>query len=501
MKNPSILIVDDEPDIREVLEITLTDAGYPVYTAESGAAAMEIFREVNPPIVLTDIKMPGMDGIELLEKIKHENPETEVIMITGHGDMDVAVKSLHHDATDFITKPINDHAMEAAIKKARERIAVREKMREYTENLESLILEKSQELSSSSQKSSTGDKDAGLSDDTIFDELPCFIGILNRQFYFTSTNRWFKENFNGALESERCYQICKQAEAPCEECPAAATFGDGQPHEAKADYTTAQGRKYPVLVWTSPIRNADGIIHRVLVMATPIDRLADLQDHLSSLGLMVGSVSHGLKGLLTGLDGGMYMLDSGLEKEDTSQAKEGLQMVKSMTERIRNMVLDLLFYAKKRELKTQPVNVAEFAEDVADVVAAKLEWQHIEFIRDFTNASGEVSIDSGMLRSALVNILENAMDACLADEDKSSKISFKAETQTDQVLFEIEDNGIGMDDDTMKNIFTLFFSSKGKQGTGLGLFIANKVVTEHNGEIRVDSEKGKGSKFTVTIPK
>ncbi|MFO7945869.1 MAG: response regulator, partial [Armatimonadota bacterium] len=90
-----------------------------------------------------------MDGIELLEKIKHENPETEVIMITGHGDMDVAVKSLHHDATDFITKPINDHAMEAAIKKARERIAVREKMREYTENLESLILEKSQELSSS----------------------------------------------------------------------------------------------------------------------------------------------------------------------------------------------------------------------------------------------------------------------------------------------------------------------------------------------------------------
>ncbi|MFP4226365.1 MAG: response regulator [Desulfobacterales bacterium] len=501
MKNPPILIVDDEPDIREVLEITLTDAGYTVYTAESGAAAMDIFREVQPPIVLTDIKMPGMDGIELLEKIKNENPETEVIMITGHGDMDVAVKSLHHDATDFITKPINDHAMEAALKKARERIAVREKMREYTENLENLILEKSQELSSSNRQLSAGDKEAGLSDDTVFDELPCFIGILNRRFYFTSTNRWFKENFDNEIDKKRCYQICKQASEPCKECPAAATFGDGQPHEAKADYTTAQGRKYPVLVWTSPIRNAEGIIQRVLVMATPIDRLTDLQDHLSSLGLMVGSVSHGLKGLLTGLDGGMYMLDSGLEKEDTAQAKEGLQMVKSMTERIRNMVLDLLFYAKKRELKTQPVDAADFAKDVAEVVAAKLEWQHIEFIRDFQNAGGEFNIDAGMLRSALVNILENAMDACLADKERASKITFTAGTHENEVIFEIEDNGIGMDEETQKNIFTLFYSSKGKQGTGLGLFIANKVVTEHNGKIQVESEKGEGSKFTVTIPK
>ncbi len=502
MKKPPILIVDDEPDIREVLSITLTDAGYTVYTAESGASALEVFREINPPIVLTDIKMPGMDGIELLERIKDENPDAEVIMITGHGDMDVAIKSLQQDATDFITKPINDHAMEAALKKARERIEVREKMRRYTENLESMILEKSRELSSSpGQQLSAGNDRAALSETAVFDELPCFIAILNRQFYFTTANRWFKENFNGELETKRCYQICKQIDEPCKQCPAAATFGDGQPHEAKSDFTTVQGHQYPVLVWTSPLRNAEGIIHRVLIMATPFDRLTDLQDHLSSLGLMVGSVSHGLKGLLTGLDGGMYMLDSGLEKDDTSQAREGLQVVKSMTERIRNMVLDLLFYAKKRELKKQPVNVADFAEDVAEVVAAKLNWQHIKFDRDFQKASGEISVDPAMLRSALVNILENAMDACMTDKEKSPKITFRVETQNDQTLFEIKDNGIGMDEETLKNIFTLFFSSKGKQGTGLGLFIANKVVTEHNGEIRVDSKKGKGSTFTIKIPR
>ncbi|MCK5609598.1 response regulator, partial [Candidatus Pacearchaeota archaeon] len=98
-----ILLVDDEEGIRKVLGISLTDSGYKVFTAENGEEALQIFRKVNPSIVLTDIKMPGMDGIQLLQKIKNENPDTEVIMITGHGDIELAIHSLKFEATDFIT--------------------------------------------------------------------------------------------------------------------------------------------------------------------------------------------------------------------------------------------------------------------------------------------------------------------------------------------------------------------------------------------------------------
>jgi DNA-binding NtrC family response regulator len=138
-----LLLVDDEEGIRKVLGISLTDSGYTVFTAENGEEALKIFRKETPPIVLTDIKMPGMDGIELLRKIKHENPDTEVIMITGHGDMDLAIKSLKFRAIDFVTKPVNDDVLEIALNRAHEKIRMRQQLREYTENLEALVREKS----------------------------------------------------------------------------------------------------------------------------------------------------------------------------------------------------------------------------------------------------------------------------------------------------------------------------------------------------------------------
>ena len=141
-----ILLVDDEEGIRKVLGISLADSGYDVFTASSGEEALSIFRKERPPIVLTDIKMPGMDGVELLQKIKQESPDTEVIMISGHGDMDLAIGSLQSDAADFVTKPIKDEALEIALKRAHERIWMREKLREYTENLERLVSEKTQKL-------------------------------------------------------------------------------------------------------------------------------------------------------------------------------------------------------------------------------------------------------------------------------------------------------------------------------------------------------------------
>lgn len=365
-----ILLVDDEEDIREVLSMALVDLGYHILTAENGKSAWQTFTLERPPIVMTDIKMPVMDGIELLQRIKRKSPETEVIMISGHGDMDLAIKSLKHRATDFITKPINVDALEISLKRTEEKIITRQKLQEYTQNLEKLIREKT-----------------------------------------------------------------------------------------------------------------------------------ELQDNLSDLGLMVGSISHGIKGLLTGLDGGLYLLDAGLKKDNLDKIKEGGDILKLMVERIRRMVSDILFYAKERNLRRDRVNIHAFASEVICVVEPKIKTHNIQLRNHFDLNVETIEIDSGFVHSALINILENAIDACLrAKVHQDPTIEFTVHNDDAYLYFIISDNGVGMEMETRDKLFSLFYSSKGREGTGLGLFLSNKIIAQHGGSINVDSVLGKGSRFTIKIP-
>jgi len=366
----TVLLVDDEPDIRDVLELALTDAGYAVLKAENGQEALRIFNETQPPIVITDIKMPVMDGIELLRHVKRQIPDTEVIMITGHGDIDLAIASLKHKACDFITKPINVDAMELALRRSCERIVMRQKLHEYTTHLEALIREKIQ-----------------------------------------------------------------------------------------------------------------------------------LQDHLSSLGLMIGSVSHSIKGLLTGLDGGIYLLGKGLKAHDAVQIEEGWKTVQMMADRIRNLVMDILFYAKKRDLRWEKVDLYHFAEEAARIMENRLKDTGITFKRDFSGAMADCEIDPSYVHAALMNLFENAIDACQrGTKTPESRITFAVAPANGKITFSIIDNGIGMDEATQSKLFTLFFSSKGIQGTGLGLYITKNIIEQHGGTISVSSAPAQGSRFTILLP-
>ena len=382
-----LLLVDDEADIREVLTLALMDLGYEVITADSGTTALPIYLEKRPPMVITDIKMPGMDGIELLSRIKAADPDSEVIMITGHGDLDLAIMSLKNQATDFITKPINVDALEISLRRAEERIVLRRQLRAYTERLEQLVLEK-----------------------------------------------------------------------------------------------------------------------------------AELKDHLSSLGMMIGSISHGIKGLLTSLDGGLYLVESGFASKREDSVEEGWGIVKRSVESIRKLMLDILFYTKKRDFTFAEASATDFAEEVARSMKAKLAERakltgcEIEFEVRLGEDLGEFAIDHDYLRAALANILENAIDACEqgADTDTSAgksvdggaaRIEFEASADADHVCFRVRDTGAGMDEETVAKLFTVFFSTKGRGGTGLGLFVANQVVAQHGGEIQVNSKPGRGTTFRICVPR
>ena len=115
---PIILIIDDDTSLRRVLEYNLQEAGYAVATAASGEEGLGLFDEVSPALVITDMKMPGMDGMQVLKAIKERAPETLVIMITAFGTVDIAVEAMKAGAYDYITKPFNRDELRLTVAKA-----------------------------------------------------------------------------------------------------------------------------------------------------------------------------------------------------------------------------------------------------------------------------------------------------------------------------------------------------------------------------------------------
>jgi DNA-binding NtrC family response regulator len=112
-----ILIIDDEKPTLQMLTLYLEVCGHQVLTADNESKGMVVFERHRPPIVLTDIKMPGKDGFAVLRQIKAMAPETQVIVITGHGDRDLARQAFDLDACAFFNKPLDTEALEKEIKR------------------------------------------------------------------------------------------------------------------------------------------------------------------------------------------------------------------------------------------------------------------------------------------------------------------------------------------------------------------------------------------------
>ncbi len=335
----------------------------------------------------------------------------------------------------------------------------------------------------------------------IFEEVPCYISIQDKDLRIVRANRQFRESF-GTAYGQKCYEVYKHRTEACLPCIVQQTFTDGVVRTHEEVVTDQNNEQKDVLVCTAPIRNAEGEIERVIEMSTDITQIRKLQDKLSSIGLLIGSISHTIKGLLNGLDGGIYLVNTGLKKDDSGRINQGWEIALRNIDRIRTMVLNILYYAKERELNYENIEAEEFIRDVCSIMEEKAKSIKTNFEYDLMEEPGEFEADLHSLRSVIVNLLENALDACRTDtKDCEHSIKVKLNGNKDKIFFEVSDNGIGMDQETKEKAFSLFFSSKGAGGTGLGMFIADKIIQSHGGSITIDSELGRGSTCFVEIPR
>lgn len=151
--NTTILLINDDTRIRQTFARTLKLAGYTVFSAEDGEEGLALYHQENPDIILLDLRMPGMDGIEVLQAMRQHDPEANVILATGHGDKDAVVAALRAGASDFLGKPIDQVTLESALRRAEERIhlkrelrASQEKLRQHNLHLEERVKARTVEL-------------------------------------------------------------------------------------------------------------------------------------------------------------------------------------------------------------------------------------------------------------------------------------------------------------------------------------------------------------------
>jgi PAS domain S-box-containing protein len=233
-----------------------------------------------------------------------------------------------------------------------------------------------------------------------------------------------------------------------------------------------------------------------------VTSLHEMRDNLSTLGLMLGTISHSLRGCLTGLKASLYLIEAGFYRDNAAQIEEGLDVTKLMVDRVQKLVLDILYYSKKRDLEVEEVEIWRFVQEIIVQMGRRIKAANIEFITDFSHDDGFFTIDAETIRTALTNILENAMEACIEDpRDIANWIRFSTSADEDNVYFDITDNGPGMDKDQAAEIFYLFSSTKGKRGTGIGLFVTRKAILKHGGSITVDSSPNAGATFRITLPR
>jgi PAS domain S-box-containing protein len=334
---------------------------------------------------------------------------------------------------------------------------------------------------------------------TLFDEVPCYISIQDQDLNIIEANKAFLEDFGRALGA-KCFEAYKHRNTACEPCPVQQTLADGVSHTREEVVTSRHGKRRNVLVTTAPIRE-DGELTAVMEMSADITEVRELEDRLTQLGLLIGSVSHSLKGLLNGLSGGMYLVNSGFSKGDDSRVKRGWSTVQRNSERIKAMVSDILYYAKDRVPNWEDIDAGELGFDVVAMMESRATELEASLTLEVGEGAGGFEGDPQAVRALLANLVENSLDACrLAECPKGHRVVVRVDGDSEQVRFEVEDDGMGMDRETQEKAFSLFFSSKGT-GTGLGLFISDKIARAHGGDIDLHSKLGEGTKFVVSLPR
>ena len=223
-------------------------------------------------------------------------------------------------------------------------------------------------------------------------------------------------------------------------------------------------------------------------------------ERLAAVGQTVAGLAHTIKNMLMGLEGGMYMVDTGLKAGDVERIVSGWETLQRNFNKTNSLVKDFLSFSKGRLPELKPVDPVQLARDIVELYRDTAARQGVELKLESASGIPITPLDPEGMETCLTNLVSNGIDAVLLREEPGGYVILRATRDGDDLMFEVEDNGCGMDWEVKQKVFTTFFTTKGGKGTGLGLLTTRKIVQEHGGRMEVESEPDGNTVFRIRLP-
>ncbi len=280
----------------------------------------------------------------------------------------------------------------------------------------------------------------------------------------------------------------------------------GHVYLPETEVKAIDGEAFPVRLVGNKLLAEDGTIG----MAFSVQDLREIKqlekekieaERLAAVGHTVAGLAHGIKNLITALEGGMYMLQSGLAKGNIERIQKGMEMLVRNIERISMFIKAFLSFSKGRQIQAKICDPAQIAKEVVDLYSVKADEMGIKLKNEKKGKIDPAPIDYESMHECLTNLVGNAIDACQVSNGPGCFVTVRTFEEYGTIIYEVTDNGCGMDYEVKKKIFTTFFTTKGLDGSGLGLLMTKKIVREHGGKIYLESQPGQGTTFRISLPR
>ena len=516
-----ILIVDDEPGVLLTTRAILQQEGYDVEAAGSGQDAVEAIRQRHYDLVLTDLKMPGVDGLDVLAEVRKRSPLTVTVMMTGYGSVASALDAVKLGAYEYLLKPIEVEDLKQAVRRSLERKRLSE-----IDTLYRISWTVTQSQDPATMASEISDAVRGV------------LGVDYACLLTPGDGSWKgngSPSLGQALDSLSLRRALQRGLIVTDQEHDEAASAWAQDHQVRS-YALVPGiaanrvvcvlcahnGPEPYEFHASAVRFLQGLASQTALALENASLIRELKrnneelaaanhklqelDKLKSNFLSVAT--HELRTPLSVILGYNAMLEESLQDRLDESERQTLAESIAACKRLIRMVNSMLDISQiesgKMQMEFVPSDLRRLVNGVAALFHQEARSRRLHLRVELPARSLRVELDAERIEQVLINLVGNALKFTPAGG--SIVIRVRPHPELRQVEISVQDSGVGIAPEDQARIFDEFaqvrhaHAGSARDGSGLGLAIAKRIVEAHHGELRVTSTPGQGSTFSFTLP-